>query len=220
MLIAGLIILIVYMLLQTVVQGTLGSDMFLYKDAPLAAVAEKIIGPAGATILLACAAISCCGNVNLDILATPRSLFAGAHDGIFPKFLGRVHPRFATPHLAVISYGLLIFIFSVSGGFKQLAILASAAILLIYLAVILSTIKLRTRKDKTAEKTFRAPGGLITPIIGIAAIVWLLSRLTAQEILSTLIFIAVICGIYIVMNWKRIFPGGHKGAADAENTFK
>ena len=195
----GMIVLIVYMLLQTVTQGVLGADMAVFKDAPLAAVAEKIVGPIGATILLFTAAISCFGNVSADVMATPRSLFAGANDGIFPKFLGRVHPKFATPYWAVITYGSLIFIFSVSGGFKQLAVLASAAILLIYLAVILATVKLRMKKQNAAEKTFRVPGGLIIPFIGIAAIIWLLASLSKWEILSTIIFIAVICLMYFVM---------------------
>ena len=170
-----------------------------FKDAPLAAVAEKIVGPVGATILLFTAAISCFGSVSADVMATPRSLFAAANDGIFPGFLGKVHPRFATPHLAIITYGSLIFIFAVSGGFKQLAVLASAAILLIYLAVILATIKLRKQKQAASEKTFRAPGGLLFPVIGIATIVWLLTCLSKWEILSTLIFIAVVCVIYFVM---------------------
>ena len=194
--VGGIVVLIIYMLLQTVTQGMLGADMVSFKDAPLAAVAEKIVGPAGATILLITAAISCFGGVSADVMATPRSLFAGANDGLFPKFLGKVHPKFATPYVAVTIYGSLIFIFSVSGGFRQLAILASAAILLIYLAVILATIKLRMKSPGTAEKTFKAPGGLIVPIIGIASITWLLSSLSKWEILSTIIFIAVICIIY------------------------
>jgi len=200
---AGIIVLIVYMLLQTVIQGVLGAQMSQFKDAPLAAVADRIIGPLGATILLISAAFSCFGNVTADILATPRSLFAGANDGIFPKFLGKVHPKFATPYLAVITYGSLIFIFSISGGFKQLAVLASAAILLVYLAVILSTIKLRMKKRDENEKTFRAPGRLITPLIGIAAIIWLLTSLSKWEILSTLIFIAAICVFYFSMMWIK-----------------
>ena len=195
----GTTVLIVYILLQTVTQGILGPAIAAFKDAPLAAVAEKIIGPIGATILLITAAISCFGSVSADVMATPRSLFAGAIDGMFPKFLGRVHPKFATPHLAVITYGALIFIFSISGGFKQLAVLASAAILLIYLAVILATIKLRKQKQDASEKTFRAPGGLIFPLIGIATIAWLLTSLKKWEILSTLIFIAAVCVIYFVM---------------------
>ncbi len=194
----GMFSLIVYLLIQTVTRGILGDQIIAFKDAPLAGVAENILGPAGRIILVATAAFSCLGILSGDILATPRLLFAGANDRLFPKFLGKVHPKFATPHLAVITYTSLIFIFSVSGGFKQLAILASAAILLVYLAVILATIKLRTRKQDAPEKTFRVPGGLVIPFIGIAAIVWLLSSLSKWEILSTIIFIAVVCSIYFI----------------------
>jgi amino acid transporter len=197
-LIAGIFVLIIYLLLQTVTEGVLGINMESVKNAPLAAVAEKIIGPAGGIILLIAAALSCFGNVSGDLLLTPRLLFAGANDGIFPKFLGKVHPKFATPYWAIIVYGALIFILSISGGFKQLAILASAAILIIYLAVILASIKLK-KKDKNAEKSFEIPGGLIIPFIGVASIIWLLTSLSKWEIGSTAIFIAVICVLYFVM---------------------
>lgn len=192
-LLGGMMLLVVYMSIQTVTQGILGAEMALYKDAPLAAVAQKIVGPSGATILLVTTAISCFGSVGTNVLATPRLLFAGANDGTFPRFLGKVHPKFATPHLAITTYAALVFILAISGGFRQLAILASAAILLVYLAVILSTIKLRMQSGDTAEKTFRAPGGLIIPFIGIATITWLLSRVSKWEIISTIIFIAIVC---------------------------
>jgi len=196
---AGLLILVFYLLLQTVTQGVLGANMEAVKDAPLAAIAEKIVGPVGAIILLLTAAFSCFTTLFGDVLASPRLLFAGANDGLFPKFLGKVHPKFATPHLAIIVWGLLIFIFSVSGGFRQMAILASASILIIYLAVILATIKMRTKKQEASEKTFKIPGGLTVPLIGIAAIGWMFSSLGKWEILSVLIFIAVVCVIYFVM---------------------
>lgn len=195
----AIVVLIFYLLLQSVAQGVLGSNMDAVKEAPLAAVAEKIVGPIGGTLLLVAASISCFGNVGGDVMNTPRVIFAGANDGLFPKILGRVHPKFATPYFAIIIYAGLIFIFSVSGGFKQLAVLASASILLIYLAVILATIKLRKKKQDASEKTFRVPGGLVIPFIGIVAIVWLLTSLSKWEILSTLIFIVVVCVIYVVM---------------------
>ena len=195
----GLLILILYLLLQTVTQGVLGAQMIVVKDAPLAAIAEKIVGPVGATILLFTAAFSCFTTVSGDILSAPRVLFAGANNGLFPKFLGKVHPKFATPYWAIISFAALIFIFSISGGFKQLAILASAAILIIYLSVILATLKLRKKNQDAEEKSFKTPGGLIIPFIGIASIVWLLTSLNKWEILSTLIFISTIGIIYFVM---------------------
>ena len=199
----GAIVLIVYLLLQTVTQGILGADIVAHKNAPLAAVAEKIIGPAGTTLLLFTAALSCFGGVSADVMATPRSLFACANDGMFPKFLGKVHSKFATPYLAIITYASLIFIFSVSGGFKQLAILASAALLLVYLSVILATIILRRDKEDELEKTFKVPGGLIVPFIGMASILWLLTSLNKWEILSTIIFITTICLVFFVMKWMR-----------------
>ena len=196
---AGLLILIFYLLLQLVAQGILGANMMAVKDAPLAAIAEKIVGPVGSIILLLTAAFSCFTNIFGDVLATPRLLFAGANDGLFPKFMGKVHPKFATPYLAIIVYASLIFIFSVSGGFKQMAILASASILIIYLAVILSTIKMRTKTKQVPEKTFKIPGGLTVPLIGIAAIGWMFTSLGKWEILSVLIFIAIVCVVYFVM---------------------
>ncbi len=201
----GITVLIVYMLIQMVTQGILGAQVAAFKDAPLAAVAEKIAGPIGATILLFTAAISCFGSVSADVMATPRSLFACANDGMFPRFLGKVHPKFATPYLAVITYASLIFLFAISGGFKQLAVLASAAILLIYLAVILSTIELRIKKQDDAEKTFKVPGGLIIPCIGIATITCLLSSLSKGEILSTVIFIVAIAVSYFLIKKLKKF---------------
>ena len=90
-----------------------------------------------------------------------------------------------------------------------MAILASAAILLIYLFVILATIKLRMKKQDVSEKIFKVPGGLVIPCIGIVSIVWLLTSLSKWEIVSTVIFIAVICVIYFAMKWmknKRVSP--------------
>lgn len=213
LLIGGLAILVIYLLLQTVTTGILGSQIAAFKDAPLAAVADQIIGPVGATILLICAAISVFGTVTLDMLCTPRALFAGANNGLFPKFLSKVHPRYATPYLAVTTYGVLIFVFSISGGFKQLAIMASACVLLIYLAVILATIKLRTKINGGEKSIFKLPMGLTIPLIGIASIIWVLTSLGKWEILSTLIFIFVVSIIYFLTRWTKpnikssAFPG-------------
>ncbi len=81
--------MIVYLLIQTVTRGVLGDQIIAFKDAPLAGVAENILGPAGRIILVLAAAFSCLGILSGDILATPRLLFAGANDGLFPKFLGK-----------------------------------------------------------------------------------------------------------------------------------
>jgi amino acid transporter len=187
-----------YLLIQFVTQGVLGNEMEAAKNAPLAAVAQKIIGPAGEKILLITAAISCFGSVFADILNGPRLLFAGAKDNLFPKFLARTHAKFATPFPAIIIYASLIFIIAIGGGFQQLAILATAAILLLYLGVVLATLKLRHRKIDVVEKTFRMPGGMIFPGIAIVSICILLLNLKSLEIISAIIFVAIVSIIYYI----------------------
>ena len=199
----GGFVLLLYLLLQTVTQGILGAEIGAVKEAPLAAVAENIIGPIGGTVLLIAAAISCFGAVSTDVLNTPRVLYAGSNDGLFPKFLGKIHPKFATPHWSIICFSGLIFVFSISGGFKQLAILASAAILLIYLVVVLAMIKLRLKEKNSNENVFKVPGGLIIPFIGIASITWLLTSLSKWEVISSIIFIAVISIVYVTMKFIK-----------------
>ena len=207
-LIGGLTVFIIYILIQTITQGVLGTTLSEVKDAPLAAIAEKIAGPVGITILLMAAAVSGLGAVNGDVLASSRLLYAGARDRLFPTYLSRIHSRFATPHMAVMTYAGLILIFSISGGFKQLAILASGALLLIYLGVILALIKLRMTKDDQPEKSFRVPGGLWIPGMAIAAIIYVLSNLSMQEKISIGVFVGAVCVIYVVM--KQVQGAGQR----------
>jgi amino acid transporter len=195
----GILVFFIYVLIQYVTMGVLGIDLHLYKDAPLAAVANQLIGPAGTIIILVATMISGLGAVNGDVFSSSRLLYAGAKDRLFPKYLSRVHPRFKTPHLAIITFAALIFIFSVSGGFRQLAILACGALLLIYLAVVLATIKLRKREIPQTGKSFRSSVNLIVPVIAIAAITWVLTNLSRNEKISIVIFIAAVCVLYYAM---------------------
>ena len=152
--------------------------------------------------MLLAAVISCFGTVSTDVMSTPRMIYAGANDGLFPDILGRIHTKYATPHLSIICFTILLFLVSISGGFEQLAILASAAILLIYLLVVLATIKLRWKQEAVSEKSFKIPGGLVIPVLAVISIAWLLTSLSKWEVLSTVLFIIGISIIYFVT--KRI----------------
>jgi L-asparagine transporter-like permease len=76
--------------------------------------------------------------------------------------------------------------------------------------VILSTIKLRRKKQEVSEKSFRVPGGLTIPFIGIAAIGWMLLSLSKMEILSVAVFISVVMIIYFMtkgVKKRKTLPG-------------
>ena len=192
-------VLILYMAIQLVTQGVLGDTISAHKDSPLAAVAGIIFGPAGITLMIIATSISMLGGLAGEILSIPRVLYAGARNGIMPKALGQVHPKYFTPHVAVAVYAFLGLAFAVSGGFKQLAIISGAATLLIYLGVVLATIQLRRTKSIESENTFLVPGGILIPLLAVGVIIWLLTSLTQLQFLSFTIFIMILCVIYYIM---------------------
>lgn len=192
-------VLILYIAIQLVTQGVLGANITTHKDAPLAAVADIAFGKWGAIIIIAATALSMLGALGGEILSIPRILFAGARDGLMPRPLAKVHPRFFTPHIAIAFYAALGFLLAVSGGFKQLATIASAAVLIIYLGVVLASIKLRKKDTASTEKTFRIPGGAVVPLLAACGIIWLLSNLTRQELTGIVVFILLFSLAYLIM---------------------
>jgi amino acid transporter len=199
-------VLIIYISIQVVTQGVLGNTLVSHKDAPLGAVAEIIAGKSGIIIMIIAIAISMFGNLGGSIFSTPRVLYAGAQDSLMPKVFEKVHAKYFTPYIAILFYTVLGLLFASIGGFKQLAIISGASTLLIYLGVILSTIKLRKRNSPTLEKTFQIPGGIIIPLLAVGVILWLLSNLSRLEIISLMIFIAVFTLIYFSTKLVRKNP--------------
>ncbi|MFN8255865.1 MAG: APC family permease [Bacteroidales bacterium] len=199
MLLGIIITVVLYILIQVSAQAVLGSDLTKYRDAPLSEMAMRLLGSTGVIIITLGAAISIFGTISSDVLGGPRNLFAASKNGILPSFLSAVHTRYATPYWSIIVYGILIFVFSVSGGFKILATISSAAILIIYLGVVLSTIKFRLKKETCGQDTFRMPFGYTIPIIAIITIIWLLSNLSKDEALGLFIFMAALTVLYFII---------------------
>jgi APA family basic amino acid/polyamine antiporter len=197
-------VLIIYIGVQLIAQGVLGNSLSNFKKAPLAEVAKTIIGPFGASIMIIGAAVSMFGYLSSDILNMPRVLFRSAVDNVIPiKPLARVNKKFATPYISIISFTALACFFSITGEFKQLAILSTSSVLLIYLGVALAVIKLRMKKSPDLS-SFKIPGGLIVPVISIIIIIWFLTNLTRKESVSMLIFIAVLSFVYYVLKLLKL----------------
>lgn len=189
------LVLALYIGIQIVAQGVLGAGLAANKTAPLGALAGAVFGPVGVAALVVVAAVSMTGAMGGNMLGAPRILYAGGRDGVLPGLLARVHPRFRTPHVAIVLYASLGCALAFTGEFRQLAIISSAAVLLIYLGVALATIKLR-RRTAAVERGFRAPGGILVPVLAIAGIAWLLSNLERKEWLGVGTFLAVLGALY------------------------
>jgi basic amino acid/polyamine antiporter, APA family len=190
-------IVLLYLVLQLVAQGVLGSELAQGSQTPLADVAGRLAGTAGRGVVLACTAVAVFGVLTADMLGSPRAVLVASESGILPRALGRVHPRYHTPWIAIIVYAAITLALSLSGGFKALAVLASMALLLTYLAVCLAALRLRYARQQ-APGTFRAPGGPVVALLASAVVLWVLSHSTRRETLGMTAVIGVSTLYYLV----------------------
>jgi APA family basic amino acid/polyamine antiporter len=200
-LISVTLILILYILIQTVAQGVLGNSLSSFQENPIGELANFIFGPIGLTLITIGAGVSIFGALSSAILGIPRILYSAAKDRVIPiNLLSAVHKKYVTPYVAIIVYACLGFLFATFGGFKQLAILSSAATLIIYLGVALAVIKLRRNEGiHSKPETFKIPGGYTVPMLSVLIILYFLSNLTTDEMKTSAIFIGVLSIIYLAI---------------------
>lgn len=190
------VVTLVYILLQVVAQGVLGTELASNRTAPLAAVATRIIGEGGRIFVLIGAAISTLGYVSGDMLASPRALFALGRVGTLPRVLASVHPRYRTPYVAIIVHAIVAFAFAVSGSFEQLVIVVNLAALSVYLVSCIATIELQRRNVRTQGEPFRLPGGPVIPLLASLVIIWLMSNATRREFAALAIMVGASAAVY------------------------
>ena len=187
-----------YILIQIVAQGTLGATLAENSVSPLAQSAALFLGDFGRILLLAGATISAFGFVTSDILSMPRMVFAFGRDGIVPRWFAHVHPRFHSPHVAIISYATIAFAVSCSSTFDALAIIANVAALLLYLLCCAAAWELMRRDVRSDGEPFQIPGARVIPILAISAIIWILAHATAKEFAVTAYVLAVGSVLYFI----------------------
>ena len=198
--------ILIFCLIQLAAQGVLGDGLPNFKEAPLAAVADKLIGSPGHTVIIVASLIAIFGILSSLPLAFPRVMLAGAEDNLLPRYLAKIHPKFATPANAIITFSVVAFLVAVSGGFRQLAIIVSASLLLLYVGVVLATIKFRFKKNVDKTGTFKIPGGLTIPIAALVALCFFIVQLQLKEMAGILIFIAVLSIIYLFKVTRKTQP--------------
>ena len=187
-----------YLLIQRVAQGLLGPSIADFASAPLAEAASRVLGASGRTLVASGAIVSMFGYVAGAMLSSPRSLYAFGRDGVLPAALARVHSRFHTPHVAIITYAILIAALAISSSFAQLAVLANVAALALYLIGIAAAYELQRRDVRADGPPFHLPGGPAIPLLAGGVILWLLSNATIRELAVALGVVAVASLFYVV----------------------
>jgi amino acid transporter len=207
------IITVFYLLIQIVCIGTLPG--LASSARPLADASSHFLGNIGVKIILAGAVISITGNLNVLILAGSRLPFAMATHRELPRLIAATHPRFRTPHMAILLTSAIMLGLTLSGTFITLVTISAIARLLSYGATCVALPILR-RKPDAPPAMFTAPAGLAVSVAALALCVWLVSNSTAQEARNTAIAAGI--GLVAYFGYRLARRGGQpeRGADTAE----
>lgn len=99
---------LLYFIVAAVSLSLVGPDGLAGSDAPLFDAGRVAMGDWAVPVILGTASISILTTINSLVVVFSRSLFAMGRSRALPAALGRVHPRFGTPHVAIVLAYLLV----------------------------------------------------------------------------------------------------------------
>jgi APA family basic amino acid/polyamine antiporter len=198
-LIAGLcVVALLYLLIQVVCIGTL--PQLATSDRPIVDAGRTFLWPHGALLLTLGAAVSMIGTLNGSMFTISRLPYAMAEAGQLPRALAAIHPRYRTPHAAVVFSAALVLGLTLSSQFVYLLTVSTISRLLVFAATCISMPRLRQIPGAPAAR-FTLPGGLIIPGAALALIAWLIASSSWAETRDVTIMTLLGALLYGIGRW-------------------
>jgi len=171
-----------------------------FLNAPVA-FALALIGQDWAAYLVSAGAVAGITSVLLVMLMSqPRIFFAMSRDGLLPKGVSKVHPRFGTPYITTIITCIVV---AIVAGLTQIQVvgeMTSIGTLFAFFVVCAAVIVLRIKRPE-AHRPFRAPGGFLIPVLGMLSSLALMLYLPVITWVRFLVWLDI--GIFIYWFYGR-----------------
>jgi APA family basic amino acid/polyamine antiporter len=161
------------------------------------------IGPAGASVIAVIILLSITGAGNQVFLTSPRVYFAMARDGLFFRKTAEVHPRYRTPHVAILAMGAWSIVLSLSGTFEQLFTYVIFG-QWIFFGLTVGAVLILRRKRPDLPRPYRTLGYPVTPILFILAALIISVNTLVNEFWNAMAGLFIIAlGLPAYLFWKR-----------------
>ncbi len=201
---ALIVVVTVYVLVAVAGVGAQPLEEFSSPDqesAGLSVILENITGNAGAgTILAAGAVISIFSVTLVSLYGQTRILFAMGRDRMLPDKFAEVNPRTLTPTFNTIVVGIVVAIIAGFVPSDYLWDTVSIGTLMAFSTVAIGVLVLR-RTQPDLERPFKVPGYPVTPVLTVAACIYVLSGLAAITWVIFGVWLTIVMAFYFL--WGR-----------------
>ncbi|MBI3578155.1 MAG: amino acid permease [Ignavibacteriales bacterium] len=156
-----------------------------------AEVAQTVLGPVGASLIVIGIMCSTFGTTNGMLLGGPRSIYAAGTDGAFAKSFGKVHPQYHSPYIAIIVMGVWSALLTLSGTYDQITSYVVFGSWGFYAMTALSVIVLR-RTMPNAERPYKAWGYPYATLLFVAIAGWFIYNTLVEDTRNAVIGIVLL----------------------------
>jgi APA family basic amino acid/polyamine antiporter len=139
-------------------------ELAVVRGSVLDVIADRLLGARAGNIMGVVSIVSLAASISAMTFAGPRVYYAMARDGLFFSSAARVHPRFRTPSISIVSQGVWSALLVLSGGASALTRYTGFAVVLFAGVAVAALFVLRVRQPG-APRPFRAVGYPVAPAI-------------------------------------------------------
>jgi basic amino acid/polyamine antiporter, APA family len=196
-----LICTVLYILVSGVATGIMSYRDLNVPD-PIAVAADHA-GLGWMSSLIKLGAIAGLSSVILVmLLGQSRILWTMADDGLMPKFVSKVHPKFRTPWITTIITGVVVAFFAAILPIRDAASLVSIGTLLAFVIVSVGVLVLRVREPGLLRR-FKAPAVWFVAPMGALSALYLMISLPWRTWERLIIWFVIGMVIYFVYGVRR-----------------
>lgn len=166
-------------------------------SAPFAEAMTKA-GILGFPLILLAAGIAFGGDfstLNASIAVPPRYLFTMARDGVMPKIFARIHKKYQTPYIAILTLGILSAFLIASNSMVYIASVSLFADLFYYVIGIGASFGLR-KKHPELNRPYKAPGIMIGAPVSVIIYIVMITQLEREALITGVVWCALGLVVY------------------------
>jgi APA family basic amino acid/polyamine antiporter len=208
LLIGSLVVTTCYVALNAAYLYLLPLDRAISSTRVAADAAYALAGPRGAAAISALVILSATGVLNGVILAGPRTYFAMADEGLAFSWLAGIHPRFHTPHRAILIQALWSSVLVATGTYRALFTRVIYTEWLFFALMTIGLVRLHGRAGYSPP--YRAWGYPWIPLAFIgAAILVAVIQIAADPLQAATGLALVVLGLPVYYLWVRRHHAHH-----------
>jgi APA family basic amino acid/polyamine antiporter len=191
-----------YIALNAAYFSALPPDKVASSTRVAADAAEAVIGRRGGAAISAVVIFSTFGAVSGIILVGPRVYFAMARDGLLFKWVSAVHPRFQTPHRAIVLQGIWASVLVATGSYRALFTRVIYTEWIFFGLMVAGLFVLRRRANYSPK--YRVLGFPILPAIFILAALFVVANQIISQPRESITGLGVVAlGLPVYYFWAR-----------------